>query len=57
MRDGVGRVDGVFIGPRHLTGRQSTRFTQEDAAEKKVKDAKDLLEQAEKRQKEAEALT
>ena len=47
---------------REAAGRPSTpretahaRLTQ-DAAEKKVKDAKDLLEQAEKRQKEAEAL-
>ena len=56
---------GATARPRASTAPSATwapretarhaRVTQ-DAAEKKVKDAKDLLEQAEKRQKEAEAL-
>ena len=56
--DGVGRVDGVFMRPRRLDAVDADRVAsrREDAAEKKVKDAKDLLEQAEKRQREAEAL-
>ena len=48
------RLQESLRASRHVRDRVAPR--REDAAEKKVKDAKDLLEQAEKRQKEAEAL-